>query len=163
MYALDANVFIQAHRLHYAFDFHPGFWDWIDREHHEGMVIRIKAVLEELKAHDDELSRWASARGSLFADTDDKMLASMSMLAEWVSGPELPYTQAAKQEFLGKADFYLVAFAHAHGYVVVTHEVSNEAGKRRVKIPEACNALGVPHLKPHELLRREKAVFELRP
>lgn len=163
MYALDANVFIQAHRLHYGFDFHPGFWDWIDREHQAGMAISIKPVLEELKGHQDELSAWASARGSLFADIDDKTLASMHLLAEWVQGPGLPYSQAARQEFLGKADYFLVAFAHAHGYLVVTHEVSNEAGKKRVKIPEACTAIGVSSLKPHELLRQQKAVFTLRP
>ena len=28
-YLLDANVFIQAKRLHYGMDFCPAFWDWL--------------------------------------------------------------------------------------------------------------------------------------
>ena len=30
-YLLDSNVFIEAKRLHYGFDFCPAFWDWIDQ------------------------------------------------------------------------------------------------------------------------------------
>lgn len=28
-YLLDANVFIQAKRLHYGMDFCPAFWNWL--------------------------------------------------------------------------------------------------------------------------------------
>ncbi len=39
-YLLDANVFIQAKRLYYGFDFCPGFWDWIIESNAEGSVFR---------------------------------------------------------------------------------------------------------------------------
>ncbi len=29
-YLLDANVFIEAKNLYYAFDICPGFWTWMD-------------------------------------------------------------------------------------------------------------------------------------
>ena len=28
-YLLDANVFIQARKMHYGLDFCPAFWDWL--------------------------------------------------------------------------------------------------------------------------------------
>ena len=31
-YLLDANVFIEAKRRHYGFDFCPAFWDWLDQQ-----------------------------------------------------------------------------------------------------------------------------------
>jgi hypothetical protein len=38
-YLLDANVFIQAHRLHYSFDFCPAFWDWLVVKNNKGVVF----------------------------------------------------------------------------------------------------------------------------
>ncbi|MGK2886686.1 MAG: DUF4411 family protein [Rhodococcus sp. (in: high G+C Gram-positive bacteria)] len=65
----------------------------------------------------------------------------------------------AKKRWYG-TDAYLVAHAHAHGYVVVTHErVSNSL--KNVKIPNACIAMGVKYLNPFEMLRAEKARFIL--
>ena len=48
-YLLDANVFIQAKRLHYGFDFCPAFWDWVDRENGAGTVKSIEKVGEKLQ------------------------------------------------------------------------------------------------------------------
>lgn len=163
MYLLDANVFIQAKQRTYCFDFCPGFWDWLDRAHGSGRVVSIEAVLSELKAGADDLSDWAGSRVAMFAAVDDRTLESMAKLAGWAGGASLPYSQGAVQDFLDSADFYLVAHADAHGQTVVTHELSSQVGKRRVKIPEACDALGVPYVQPHELLSRERARFVLGP
>jgi hypothetical protein len=43
--------------------------------------------------------------------------------------------------------FYLVAHAHAHGHVVVTHEVVAQSVKK-IKIPNACIELGVKCMTP---------------
>jgi hypothetical protein len=29
MYLVDANAFMEANRLYYAFDIAPGFWTWL--------------------------------------------------------------------------------------------------------------------------------------
>jgi hypothetical protein len=60
------------------------------------------------------------------------------------------------------ADYYLVAQARAGGRTVVTHE-KPEVSRRRIKIPNACIALGIPHVTPFEMLRRERARFTLGP
>lgn len=72
------------------------------------------------------------------------------------------YVAAAVSTFLQAADYYLVAQAHAAGHIVVTHEVLADS-TRKIKIPNACNALGVPCIDPFEMLRREGARFVLAP
>lgn len=57
-------------------------------------------------------------------------------------------------------DCYLVAQALACGFEVVTHETYS-SGKRRIKIPNACEAVGVRYLASFEMLRREGARFIL--
>lgn len=161
-YLLDANVFIQAKRTHYGFDFCPAFWDWIDRAHGDDVVLSIDAVLAELQRGGDDLAAWTGQRSPLFAAVDAPRVASMRILSSWTDTSGLPYSETAIQEFLASADYQLVAHAHAHKQVVVTHEVSNQAGQKRVKIPEACDAVGVRYIKPHELLRVEQARFDLR-
>jgi hypothetical protein len=64
--------------------------------------------------------------------------------------------------FLQVADYYLVAHAHAHGHVVVTHEVP-AASSKRIKIPNACIGLEVKCMTPFQMLRTERARFVLGP
>jgi hypothetical protein len=61
-YLLDANVFVEAKNAYYGFDFAPGFWDWLDREHANGNVYSIEKVRDELIGGDDELADWAKTR-----------------------------------------------------------------------------------------------------
>ncbi|MFJ3322005.1 DUF4411 family protein [Curtobacterium sp. NPDC086286] len=72
-------------------------------------------------------------------------------LAAWANGGQ--FTQAAVVEFLDVADYYLVAHAAAHGHTVVTHETYQANARRRVLIPNACQALGVPDCTTFEILR----------
>jgi hypothetical protein len=53
--------------------------------------------------------------------------------------------------FLDAADYYLVAHAHAHDHIVVTHERS-ENSRLRVKIPNACAGMNVECINPFQML-----------
>lgn len=64
--------------------------------------------------------------------------------------------------FLQVADYYLVAQAHAHGHVVVSHEVVAHSTKK-IKIPNACIGMGVKCVNPFAMLRTEGARFVLGP
>lgn len=154
-YLLDSDVFIQAKNFHYNFAICPGFWDWIEHANKQGAVCSLSKVREELTALEDELSTWVKARCHLFRDCDDgKTLESMKLLSTWVIGH---YEPAAQNEFFSGADFPLVAYAHAHGFTVVTHEKLSPG--RRVKIPNACGALDVPSMTPFEMLKKHGAQF----
>jgi len=160
-YLLDANVFIEAKNLHYGFDFCPAFWDWLIEANAEGSVFSIEKVGDEVQAIEDELSKWADARGpGFFLRPDDAVLPSLGAISTWVGGQG--YDPSALNMFLQVADYYLVAQAHAHKHTVVTHEVP-AATKRRIKIPNVCIGLGIKHMTPYEMLRRERARFVLGP
>lgn len=160
-YLLDANVFIQAKNLHYGMDFCPAFWDWLAEANRSGKVFSIEKVADELAAGSDELTGWADARGeAFFLSADEAMLESLRQVSAWATGQS--YRPAAVSAFLQDADYYLVAYAHAHGHVVVTHEVPSD-GVRQVKIPNVCIGMGVRCVTPYEMLRRERARFVLGP
>ena len=160
-YLLDTNVFIQAKNLHYGFDFCPAFWEWLEAQNQAGMVASIEKVGDELKALNDDLTHWAKARGTdFFLQPDDSIVPTLSSVSEWASSQN--YEAVAVSTFLQVADYWLVAHALALGAAVVTHEVSADT-IRKVKIPNACIALGVQCLNPYEMLRREQARFVLGP
>ena len=60
---------------------------------------------------------------------------------------------AAKAEFAGCADGWLVAYAKVHGFVVVTQEVYAAEARKRVLIPNVCKASGVNYVDTCTMLR----------
>lgn len=160
-YLLDSDVFIQAKNLHYGFDFCPAFWSWLDAENASGRVFSIEKVQEELSVGSDELATWAEDRGpEFFLPPTPSLLGVFPRVATWATGAG--FEPAAVNTFLSVADAWLVADALARGWVVVTHEKPAET-PRRVKLPNACVALGVKVMTPFAMLRVEHARFVLGP
>jgi hypothetical protein len=158
-YLLDANVFIQAKNLHYGLDFCPAFWEWLVTENAAGKVASIEKVADELHAGEDDLAAWAEERGEgFFLRPDDAVVPALSTVSSWASSNG--YQPSAIATFLQVADYWLVAYALAHGYTVVTHEVPAET-TRKIKIPNACIGLSLRCVSPYEMLRRERARFIL--
>ena len=158
-YLLDANVFIQAKNLHYGFDFCPAFWEWLIDANARECVFSIEKVRDELLAGGDELAEWASNRaGRFFLSPDEKVLAAFSEVSGWATAQD--YDPAAINIFFQDPDYYLVAHALAHDFAVVTHEVPAHT-RKKLKIPNACIGLGIRHMTPYEMLRRERARFVL--
>lgn len=158
-YLLDANIFIQARNLQYGFDFCPAFWDWLEAQNAAGIVYSIQQVGDELEAGGDDLSTWAADRGTaFFLPPDAQVLPALPRVSAWATGQS--YEPAAVNTFLQVADYWLVAFALAHGHTVVTHEVPANS-TRRIKIPNACVGLNVNFMTPYQMLRHERARFIL--
>ena len=155
---LDANVFIQAARREYGLDFCPAFWEWLVAANRSGKVHSLDKVLGELPPGDD-VGNWAAARGSgFFLPLQPADLASLTAVAAWARSGA--FTAAGATEFLSVADSQLVAVAHARKLTVVTHEVPANSSQR-IKVPNACIALGVAYASPYEMLRKERARFVL--
>ncbi|MFA6544936.1 MAG: DUF4411 family protein [Limisphaerales bacterium] len=158
-YMLDSDVFIQAKNLHYGLDFCPAFWDWLVASNAAGRVFSTEKVGDEIEAGADELAAWAAGRGDgFFLKPDAAILPALATVSSWAAGQN--YEPAAVSTFLQVADFYLVAHALAHGYVVVTHEVA-AASTKKIKIPNACIGVGIKCVSPFEMLRLERARFVL--
>lgn len=158
-YLLDANVFIQAKNLHYGLDFCPAFWAWLIQENAAGRVFSIEKVGDEIQAGADDLAAWASLRGNgFFVPPNAAVVNAFGQVSVWANSQN--YEPAAISTFLQVADYYLVAHALAHGFVIVTHEIAS-ASTRRIKIPNAGIGLGVKCITPYEMLRTERARFVL--
>ncbi len=158
-YLLDTDVFIQAKNLHYGFDFCPAFWEWLDIANNLGIVFSIERVKDELTAGNDDLAVWAMQHGTeFFIPPDSEVVAAFKIVSNWLMEQE--YTLNAITTFLQVADFYLIAHALAHNFVVVTHEIPAQT-IQKVKIPNVCNGLGIQHTTPFDMLRREGARFVL--
>lgn len=164
-YLLDSDVFMDAKNHYYGIDFCPAFWDWLIANNKKGRVFSIEKVNAEIQAGSDDLSTWAAARGSgFFLAPDEAMLSTLGQVSLWAKdhtwGNKQRYSPAAVTTFLQGADYYLVAYALAHKHILVTREIAAPT-VNTIKIPNACIGLGITHMNPFEMLRRERARFVL--
>lgn len=157
---LDTNVFIQAKDTYYTFECFPGFWKWIDVHIKADQFFSVDKVLEELMERSDDLATWAKARKAAFlkSEEDGPTYESYKLLSPWVINN---FTQAAQNKFFADADYSVVAYAHAHGLIVVTQEGDGFDSKNKVKIPNACREMGVRCITLFELIKEVSPKFHL--
>jgi hypothetical protein len=163
-YCLDANTFIEAKNRYYGFEFCPAFWDWLDREAENGKLICIDVIYNELLEEKDELSLWLRERkeGPLIRKADDVGTQSLYReIVNYVNRRRDHYQDAAIVEFLSGADPWLIAYAGAHGHIVVTQEVPAPESRRSIKIPDICNQFSIDWCSTFDLLKEMKARFIL--
>lgn len=70
----------------------------------------------------------------------------------WVQG-QSQFFDYAKDEFAKGADGWLIAYAKAKGCVVVSNEKFEATVRSKVKIPNVCQAFGIPYVNTFEMLR----------
>src|ERR1051325_10956110 len=137
VYVLDTNVFVQAHRRHYAFEICPGFWDCLVHHHETGRIVSIDRVRDEILAG-DVLEAWAkdSAPSILFATSADAaVVQNYQDIVSWVQANS-QFNSEAKTGFAQVADAWLCAYAKENaGHVVVTHaELSPQADRKSTRL-----------------------------
>ena len=127
IYVLDTNVFVQAHRRHYAFEICPGFWECLIHYHQTARIVSIDRVRDEILSG-DALETWVkdSAPPTLFASTANATVTTnYADMVRWVQA-EPQFKSEAKTGFAQVADGWLCAYAKANAqHVVVTHEELN--------------------------------------
>ena len=154
MYLLDTNVFITAKNSYYGTDFAPGFWSWIAEEYLAIDLRSIVAVRDELLAQDDSLTAWARQMPEDFWLAEiDADVSSLRAIAAWAMRGDPRFKPEARTDFLATADYRLIAQAHAGGHAIVTHEVAQPEGKKKIKIPDVCTTFGVEQREPFGLFR----------
>jgi len=170
-YLIDADVLIEAKDRYYGFAFCPGFWDWLSQKKNSNQVLSVKAVGDEIGAGQDQLSIWCAGHGAtMFVPVDPPTTLAMATVSATVAAMQVngqPYTAAAITEFFAAADYYLIAYALAHGHTVVTNEKGHAQGQqpsvKRLKIPNVCVAVGVTHATVFEMLANGGASLVLAP
>ena len=152
---------MEAHKRYYAFDICPGFWNSLVALSLQGKVMNIDKVLEEIKEQQDALRDWASSDAcqSFFMPSgEQRAVEAYQRIIHWVHAyPQ--FTSAAKADFARKADGWLVAYGLVHGFTVVTDEVFDPNVKRRVPIPNVCDALNIPYVNTFDMLRALRVTF----
>jgi hypothetical protein len=100
---------------------------------------------------------------TFFASSADLEIVSWyRKLAEWITA-EPQFLARAEEEFASAADGWLVAFAKARGGIVVTLEEFDPLIKKRVPIPNLCEAFDVEYVSLFEMLGRLKIELNWRP
>lgn len=155
VYLLDANVFIQAYLRYYSFDLVPRFWPELVKYVQNGRIKSIDRVLNEIYKKDDDLKKWVNEKiEQCFEDTDHKdVLDEYASLINWAQNQD--YTTGAKNNFVkaDNADAWVVAYAKARDFTVVTQEYFNEDARKKVQVPNVCQHFNVRWLNTFDMMR----------
>ncbi len=157
-YLLDANVFIEAKKRYYDFDLCPGFWEALDLHCQNGLVCSIDRIKDEIVKGNVPLATRVTLAGFRLPSNNVSVLEWYGKFQSWVQS-EVQYNAGAKAEFARNADAWLIAYAKAEGCVVVTQEVPNPNIKKKVPIPNVCDAFGVPYMNTFDMLRALNTSF----
>ncbi|AQQ71167.1 hypothetical protein SMSP2_01533 [Limihaloglobus sulfuriphilus] len=159
IYLLDANIFIQAHRVYYPFDVFPVFWDWLKGEFQKGSIKSIDLVYKEIMRQEDKLSVWCRDLDgeSWLSVQDEQTQKTYADIVNWIAGQD--FKQTAKDKFLNDADPWLISKAKVTQFTVVTQETSDPKSKKKIFIPDVCNVFSVPYINTIQLTRKLGARF----
>jgi len=87
-FVLDADVFINAHRVTYPFDVVPGFWAALAFHHEKKRIFSIDRVRKELEGFGDRLEQWSdeSVPKSFWKGTADKaVIDQYQAVVQWAN------------------------------------------------------------------------------
>lgn len=153
MYLLDANVFIEAKNFYYRFEIAPRFWEWLDEQQADGKLASVDPIGRELRKGDDELAGWVKERMKsdwFIPVEDEETQRAFTRIVNWVSS--WPFTQPAKDKFLDCGDPWLIAKTLVLNATVVTSEIYEPNTKKKVKIPNVCQAFDIPFVNTFDML-----------
>lgn len=121
-------------------------WSKLQTMIDDGELISPDEVLRELEEGDNGLVDWLKQRPHCFRPLDDALqIATAAIVAQF---PKLSDYEAPR----GGADAFVVALAQITSGVVVANENPRKPGGK-IKIPDACQSLGIRCIKLLDLLR----------
>jgi hypothetical protein len=137
LYSIDTSSLINGQRDLLPPTVFTSFWDNLEAMIEAGVVRAVDQVREELARKDDAVTAWAEARPALFVPLDEQVLAATKAIL--AVHPKLTGVGKGRNG----ADPFVIALALVHGGTVVTEE--HPTGRiEKPKIPDVCEALGVP-------------------
>lgn len=142
-YIFDTNIFIRSkHEM--PMDLWPTFWTKIAGMINSGNVFSNIQVKGEIDKGGDELTDWMKVNvpAGFYIENELDVMVKYGEIMNWAQSNAV-YRPEAVSEFATVADAYPVATAAAKGYTLVTNETADPQCRRRVIIPDACNALSV--------------------
>lgn len=152
-YLFDTNIFIRS-KNEMPTDVWPTFWNRISELMHDRKIFSSVQVRDEINRGDDELTEWmhANAVEGFYIPLDADILRKYAETQNWAMNCSR-FSDVARNDYARVADGYLVATAAAKNMILVTYETADPTCKKRVKIPDACDALGVCYCDLNTALR----------
>ena len=154
VYLMDSNSFIEPFTGYYSLEYVPGFWNALIREHQKGNIFTISAIRNELLRREDGLQQWfeSDLPKPFIREEDEQTEKIYKSIVSWAHNHPV-FSPVNKQKFAGGADGLLVAYAKAHGMVVVTQEKEVGIESKQIKIPNVCKQFDVPYVNVVEMLQ----------
>lgn len=142
----------------YRRDVFPAIWDKISELIAQGRLVAPREVLRELERGDPDIYAWAKAQ-PIFADLDDQQLAAARDIQSRFDLTDRDATGPMADELVVALPLSRVAGRLMPGdsYIVVTQE--SRGGRGSSKIPNVCDAFGIPCIKLADLFQREGLLF----
>ena len=152
-YLFDTNIFITS-KNQLPSDVWPTFWQRIAELINTGKIFSSTKVKDEIERGNDELTVWMreNSTTAFYIPLDRDILEEYAKTQNWAKNNPV-FKPSALQTYADVADAYLVATAAAKNMVLVTYEKSDPTSKKRVMIPDACEALGVRYCDLNVALR----------
>ena len=146
-YLLDTDVLITAKNRYYSFKICPGFWESLLHYNGSSRVLSIDRVKQEILFgnKEDKLVQWVKTDvpdGFFEESGESDVVSYFTDIMMWAQRHQR-YTDAAKAKFASGADGWLVAFAKAKGYVLITNEQPAPDSSKAIKLPDVCNEFEV--------------------
>ena len=166
VFVVDSNFFINAHRDTYPLDVAHSFWNKVKSLAADGKIISIDKVKDEIfRYEEDELQTWCrdNLDSTFFRDSGAVLSSTYPNVLQWATSRKPQYLQRALNEFMSaeNADAFLIAYAlsDSANLTITTLEVSAPQRIRKVKIPDACNGLGISSCNTISMFRRLGETF----
>lgn len=147
-YSVDTSALITGWRRHPQ-DIFPGLWTRLDGLISSGDVLAVREVLFELRAKEDALYEWARERKRMFIELDEQIQSIAREILAKYPGLNKDHKDVC-------ADPFVIALAKRNGRTVVTEERLDTSGTR---IPEVCDAFGIPWMDLFGMIRQQRWVF----
>ncbi len=136
-YSFDTSSLLNGRRDLLPPEVFRSLWSNVEAMIATGQIRAVEIVKDELSRRDDEVSRWALKQAGLFVPlAADVQRSTREVLAQH---PRLMGAGGGRNA----ADPFVIGLARASSLVVVTEETLS-GNLNRPRIPDVCNALGVP-------------------
>jgi Domain of unknown function (DUF4411) len=153
-YSLDTSSLINGFRLNYPYLAFPRLWnEYIPELVVSGDLRATEEVLVELRRQDDELVQWiADYIDEIFIEVDEPIQHEVKAILR--AHPGLIHARGRGHS---GADPFVIALAKMHVATVVTEE--GHSSLKHPKIPDVCDALGMPCIRLADLIIEEGWTF----
>lgn len=156
-YCLDTSSLLETWVRNYPFDIAGSLWEWLDQRAAKGQLRAPEEVLHEIKKQDDGLCEWCRQREYLFAAIDEAVQQEVRGVLKQFPG------LIAITKSRSMADPWVIAHALVSDSTVVTEEARSDPRKpaKHPKIPDVCDAPGIPCVNFVGLLRQERVRLQI--